>query len=151
MNAAKTRILLSVAVVLATLGANCAMAGFVRPKAALAAPGEQAVLLWDAELSGQETSPGGAGPAAAAPGGPDRDEGGDRPTIQHFYAAPGGGTGACETPSTGQSGGSGSSGAAIPCSISEIPKTTPTGWLPSEMGPAFSNPPPWTPLRPPRI
>ena len=151
MNAAKTRILLTVAVVLATFGANRAMAGFVRPKAALAAPGEQAVLLWDAEFSGQETSPGGAGPAAAAPGGPDRDEGGDRPTIQHFYAAPGGGTGACETPSTGQSGGSGSTSAAAPGASSVVPEPVATSWLPDEMGPAFCNPPPWVPLRPPRV
>lgn len=57
---------------------------------------------------------------------------------------------ACGTPVTSSSSGHGSSAAALPNAISNLLLAPLVGSLPGESGVLFTQPPPWTLLRPPR-
>ena len=146
-----TRLILTgILALAAAFAANCANGGFIRVRSVLPAQGE-ATLNWSGGLSESKASLGGAGPAEPTdPFPPEDDEGGDRPALRTVEWLPTGDAGGCGSESSAQSTGNGSSSAAIPSAISQVPQTTLTGRLPSEMGPAFSNPPPGAPLRPPR-
>ena len=147
MIAARTKLILTAVAALATaFAADYAHGGFIRVQSVLSPQGE-ASLLWSAGLSQDDTSMGAAGPVApTAPGLPGEDE----QAFRNCQGIPAGGSAGCESASSSQSVGNGANSAAITSTIVQVPQTSLIGRLPCEMGPTFSNPPPWTPLRPPR-
>ena len=152
MMSVRTRLILTAALaLLAALAPNCAHAGFSRPMVMFPAGGEGATFVWFAEASADETSPDGAGPVdptTPLPP-PEPDDPSEPPVFCPVSGMPTGGMGASGTASSPQSS-SGPSTAAIPNETSELPQATLTARLPAENDPSFANPPPWTPLRPPR-
>lgn len=144
-------ILIATVAVLAALTADTAIGGFIRVQSVLSAQGE-AGLLGSAGFPQDDASLGAAGPVApTAPASPGEDDGGeDEQGFRNCQGPLAGGSGTCGSQSSSQSSGNGSSNAAIASAISQVPQTALTAQLPGEMEPAFSNPPPWTPLRPPR-
>ena len=151
MISVRTKLILTGALtLLAALQANCAIAGFSRPKVIYPAGGEGATVIWVAEACEGQSSLDGAGPVLpTTPLPSDPDEPSDPPAFCPVEGMPAGGMGASGTASSPQSSG-GSSTAAVPNETSELPEATLTSRLPPEIDPSFSNPPPWTPLRPPR-
>lgn len=140
-------ILIALVGLAAALQTSCAMAGY-QPVGVGALIGGDMDLVSFAEAeaySGFHHSSSSAGPVNS------RDR--NHPPVQDDelrtvnYSTESAGCGA-QSPS--HSGGSGSSPAAIPAGLAAVPKAIPIGLLPVEMGPSFSNPPPWTLLRPPR-
>ena len=153
MISVRTRLILTGALtLLAAFAGNCAHAGFSRPKVVYPAGGEGATVIWVAEACEGQPLLEGAGPILPTTPLPpsDRNDPSDPPAFCPVEGMPTGGMGASGTASSPQSSG-GSSTAAIPNETSKLPEATLTARLPAEMDPAFSNPPPWTPLRPPRI
>lgn len=142
----------AVAALCVACAADCALAGFVRVGDLLCAARADGNLLGLAALC--EDAESAAFSCAAAPGepspsrGPAEDE--DSPPA---WRAPGEplpvNTGACGTQASSGSGGHGPA-SALPTSLAQAPQPALSGRLPTEMGPHFSNPPPWTPLKPPR-
>lgn len=63
---------------------------------------------------------------------------------------------ACDDPGSHDAGttphsmSTGASSAGVPCPYVVVPESTLITGLPTDLGPAFCNPPPWTPLHPPR-
>lgn len=146
------------AVLLATL---IALAATDRANAALvrasalspsAEKGGQAVVVWESDISERAAVSADATAAAGASQGEpvDRDHNSRRPFVQILSClpTPGGGMGAI--PSGNADGGNPVSAAPLGIA-SRLPQCTIIGWLPDDMGPSFANPPPWTPLKPPRL
>ncbi len=144
----RTRILLTLLFTLvAALQTTCAVAAYQRVGVACIV-GDQADLVSFADTADKSMSQ----PFGAAAGLVDRD---DRrgPIVQDredFLQVVTSDASACGTPVTSSSSGHGASATALPSAISNLLPAPLTGFLPTEMGPSFSNPPPWTLLKPPR-
>lgn len=132
----------------AALQASCAMAGYL-PVGVGALVGSDMDLVSFAEAeaySGLQHSPSSAGPVSSRDRNHPPFQDDELRTVNYSTESAG-----CGAQSPSHSGGSSFSPAAIPIGLAAIPKATPIGLLPVEMGPFFSNPPPWTLLRPPRF
>ncbi|MCR4416006.1 MAG: hypothetical protein NUV77_26620 [Thermoguttaceae bacterium] len=150
MSADRTRLIFSATfVVLAALQANSARAGFVRAEDVLAT-GAHSTALASIGLS-PDLLGGAAGPVEPSDRPrPQDDRDRDPLALRSFCARLANTSGMSSSASSSNGTGPGSSTCAIVTSVFEVPQLTPTGRLPEEMGIAFSSPPPWKPLRPPR-
>ncbi len=145
----RTRMILTgLIAALAALATDRADAGFIRVRPLLFDGADEAFGGFEG-LSGETGMTGLASPdrqdVPSTP--PERV----RLALEHLQGLLPSDAGGCGTPPSFQTTGGASTTAAIASSIDEIPQPTLTGWLPTEMGPSFCNPPPWTPLRPPRF
>lgn len=135
---------------LAVLISHEAQAGFIRPRAALPTLGVHGGLLGlpesfqDTALPGGMNSIDGTGFSRAT----DDEESDDHPVFKRLGNLVTS-EGACGAESLPQSNGGGSGYLAICGATWPFPDRTLLARLPDEMGPHFSNPPPWAPLRPP--
>ena len=138
-----------VAAVAAMLGATRAQAAFVRITDAVLAVDGSFVCSADCFGDGALQAGTSCTSMVPAPDGEPQDQDTPRvlPECRGHLAET---SGAMDSEPTSQSSGNGTNGAAITSTIAQVPQTALTGRLPYEMGPSFSNPPPWTPLRPPR-
>jgi len=164
MNSNRTRMMLTAAVLLlAVLGANSAMAGYVRVKASFFATGTGALANSDAGASQPNdlAEDAAACDSAAGPRPESSDQGSEKTRLQNtldrywqdllatdFSAKPtGGSTGGA---SGSSSGATGPGSVAMAASVALVHEATLSGRLPDEMGPKFCNPPPGEPLHVPR-
>lgn len=144
----RTRLLLTLVLALvAATQTTCAVAGYQRVEVSCLV-GDQADLV-----SFADTIDKGISPSFGAAAGPVNSEERRGPSLQDredFVLAVASDASACGSPVTSSSSGHGSSATALPSAFSDSPPAPLIGFLPTEMGPSFSNPPPWTPLEPPR-
>ena len=140
----------SLLALLVALISHEARAGFIRPRATFPTPGIHAGLLGLPEISGDAALLAGMHPFdGAGPLRPADDEDNDSsPAFRTVQGSLVSSDGACGAESSSYPGGS-SSNPAIHYLAVAIPECTLLSRLPDEMGPHFSNPPPWTLLRPP--
>lgn len=145
----RTRILPTLLLALvAAAQTTCAVAGYQRVGVACLV-GEHADLVSFADTADKSVSP-----SFGAAVGPVRHDERRGPTVQDredFVLAVTSDSSACGSPVTSSSSGHGASATALPSAVSVSSPAPLTGLLPTEMGPSFANPPPWTPLRPPRM
>jgi len=152
MSSHRTRLILAGALaVAAALTAIPASGGLVQPAVDCSGAGEGAELLFSAVLPEGQTLLSGAAsmsPGPAEPGPPQDDD--DREAAWAALLSLPAGPASCGSESSPSSTGSGATNAAVPSATSHLPETKLTARLPAEIHPSLSNPPPWTPLRPPR-
>ena len=135
MISVRTRLILTGALtLLAAFAANCAHAGFSRPKVIYPAGGEGATFIWVAEACEGQSSLDGAGPVLPSTPLPpsDRNDPSDPPAFCPVEGMPAGGMGASGTASSPQSTGGGSSGPAIFNASLFFPGISLQGHLPRE-------------------
>lgn len=144
----RTRIFLTLLLALvAATQTTCAVAGYQRVGVSCLV-GDQADLVSFADTADKSISQ-----SFGAAAGPVRRDERRGPTVQEredFVLVVTSDASACGTPVTTSSSGHGASATALPSAISNLLPAPLTGFLPTEMGPSFSNPPPWTLLKPPR-
>jgi hypothetical protein len=142
--------LVSLVAILVALVAGETQAGFIRPRST-ASPGIYAGLLGAAEVAEDVVAlPAGLRPFDGTGAQPTtNDESDDWPGFRTCWGGLAGSDGACGDVPSSQSAGAGSNSVAIHSVAWSLPEQTLLARLPGEMGPCFSNPPPWTPLRPP--
>jgi hypothetical protein len=135
---------------LAALVSHEAQAGFIHPRATLSTLGVHAGLLGLPESFQDTALPGGMNFIdATGPSRPADDEESDDHSVVKRSGNLVTSEGACGAESFPQSNGGGLGNLAIYSATWPFPDRTPLARLPDEMGPHFSNPPPWAPLRPP--
>jgi len=145
-------ILAGIVAVAAALEADRASAGFIRLRDPSLLNAEKSRLVASVgTLDFDDASCGGASSAESA-GAPARhsDENDGRRILQERFGGLSEDLESRGAESTPQPRGSSSTSAAVSFSTAEMPQATLITRLPTDMGPAFSNPPPSTPLRPPR-
>jgi hypothetical protein len=136
-----TPILIAALALLAALQARCALAGFIRVDVSTLTGEETLLAFADSRANRDFAQPStSAGPLTPHD---------NRPSIQTIERIAQD-SGACGSQASSPSSGSGSNSAAVASAISQVPQPPLVGRLPTEMGPSFSEPPPWRPLRPPR-
>lgn len=144
----RTRILPTLLLALvAAAQTTCALAGYQRVGVSCLV-GDQADLVSFADTIDKSISQ-----SFGAAAGPVRHDERRGPSVQEredFVLAVASDASACGTPVTSSSSGHGPSATALASAFSNFLPAPLTGFLPTEMGPSFSNPPPWTPLKPPR-
>lgn len=143
MTSLRTRLaLIATIATLAALHASHARGGLFRAGAVFSVTGD-AGLACVADAASNPQQQGSAGPPCGKP-----DETEHEPPCWEQSTDPG--TTACNTTSWSQSSGGGLGVAACGGSEATVPPLVPGGRLPTDMGPAFCNPPPGKLLRPPR-